>query len=234
MNNPYTNLKFYHERHVYKRGRFQGDAPFDKRSATHKRVLAPTSDKIEVLMHRTVILTAYATGEIRLNTDGWHESPTTREAMSLALHRAGLHAGMYSNRVGNLSQTALRISGQGTWRYYDGMRFDADGRLLSTAYPWQAKVADREARKAKREELKPLLEVLPILHAGIAEAGATGPARAINAYSPDKPELWPDIVRWYTYRLSVGWRPITDWRVVRQRILRAATERLVKIVDREA
>lgn len=237
MNNPYNNLRRYHECYVYQRGRFQGDAPLEKRRASHKRILAPWSDRIEVQMHNTVILTAYATGEMVLNTNGWHESPTTRETMGTALERAGLRGGLTSVRVGGFSQTALYINGRDRWRYYDGMRIDSEGRLLSPAHAWQAKVADRAARAAKREELKPLLDMIPILHAGVLASPENKGGLSLAAYSPDKPEFWPDIVRYYSFGPDGPnlWQrtPAQDWRDVRKRIVDAATRNLVKIVDRE-
>lgn len=232
---PYQNLKRRWERDKYRRGQFAGDAPLEKRAATHKRILTPSESRVQVLMHHTIIMTAYADGRFVLNTDGWHDSPTTRETVGSALHAAGLSGYLTSKRIGNYSQTAIGISGVGTWRFEDGMEFSHNGELLSPAPKWQKYVADREARKAKVAELKPLLDVLPILHSAQYLNGHT-PGRSvdISKFNPDEPELWPGIVRHY----SLVWDRDTcvfvvdpDWRKVRSRIVSAATRKLVTLVE---
>lgn len=235
----YDNLKRKNERNVYTRGMNKGDAPLDKRSARHKRILAPTDRWVRVQMHKTYILEARPDGTVTLDSGGWDSSPTTREAMAQALQAAGIPGWFFSERRGGYSQTALRVSKQGaTYRFYDGMVLDSEGKLLSVPKPWTRRVADREARAAKREELKPLLDVLPLLHAGIKDAGwanAPRPPYKIALYSPDMPEKWPNIVANYT--LTTTWRQgyvqdvADDWRVVRARILADATKDMTRLED---
>lgn len=232
---PYQKLKLVWERDQYKRGRFKGDAPLEKREATHKRILTPSESRVQVLMHRTIIMTAYADGRFVLNTDGWHTSPTTREAVGSALHAAGLSGYLTSKRIGNYSQTALSIYGQKPVRFEDGMEFSHNGELLSPAPKWQKHVADREARKAKVAELKPLLDVLPILHSAQYLNGPTpGRSVGIGKFNPDDPELWPGIVRNYSLvwdNDGLGFVVDPDWRKVRSRIVAAATRKLVTLVE---
>lgn len=232
---PYQNLKLRWERDQYKRGQFKGDAPLEKREATHKRILTPSESRVQVLMHRTIIMTAYADGRFVLNTDGWHDSPTTRETVGSALHAAGLRGYLTSERIGNYSQTAIVIGGVGKWRFEDGMEFSHNGELLSPAPKWQKYVADREARKAKVAELKPLLDMLPILHSAQYLNGHT-PGRLvdISQFNPDDPELWPGIVRNYSLvwdNDGRGYVVDPDWRKVRSRIVAAATRKLVTLVE---
>lgn len=230
---PYQNLKLVWERDQYKRGQFKGDAPLEKRAASHKRILAPSESRVQVLMHHTIIMTAYADGRFVLDTDGWHESPATRETVGSALHAAGLRGYLTSERIGNYSQTAIVIGGVGKWRFEDGMEFSHNGEPLSPAPKWQKYVADREARKAKVAELKPLLDVLPILHSAQYLNGHTpGRSVGISQFNPDDPELWPGIVRNY----SLVWESKKfvvdpDWRKVRSRIVAAATRKLVTLVE---
>ena len=230
---PYQKLKLRWERDQYKRGRFKGDAPLEKRAASHKRILAPSETRIQVLMHRTIIMTAYADGRFVLNTDGWHTSSTTRETVGSALHAAGLHGGLHSKRIGNYSQTAISINGAGKWRFEDGMEFSHNGELLSPAPKWQKYVADREARKAKVAELKPLLDMLPILHSVQYLNGHTpGLSVSINKFNPDDPELWPGIVRNYSLVWAGrGYVVDPDWRKVRSSIVAAATRKLNVLVE---
>lgn len=232
---PYQNLKLRWERDQYKRGQFKGDAPLEKRAASHKRILTPSESRIQVLMHHTIIMTAYADGRFVLNTDGWHDSPTTRETVGSALHAAGLSGYLTSKRIGNYSQTAVTISGVGTWRFEDGMEFSHNGVLLSPAPKWQKYVADREARKDKVAELKPLLDVLPILHSAQYLNGHTpGVSVGVSKFNPDDPELWPCIVRNYSLVWDNDGRGFVvdpDWRKVRSRIVAAATRKLVTLVE---
>lgn len=235
---PYQKLKLrwerdQYKRDQYKRGQFKGDAPLEKRSASHKRILTPSETRIQVLMHRTIIMTAYADGRFVLNTDGWHDSPTTRETVGSALCAAGLRGDLTSERIGNYSQTAIVISGAGKWRFEDGMEFSHTGELLSPAPKWQKYVADREARKAKVAELKPLLDMLPILHSVQYLNGHTpGLSVDISRFNPDDPELWPGIVLNYSLVWAErGYVVDPDWRKVRSRIVAAATRKLVTLVE---
>lgn len=238
---PYALLKQHWERHQYKRGQFVGDAPLDKRSATHRRVLTPSDHRMQVLMHHTIIVTASADGTVTLDSGGWHDSPTTREAFATALHIAGIGAHLYSRRIGNYSQTAITVRGKGTWRFYDGMQFDATGMLISAPKPWTKRVADREARAEKRQELQPLFDVGPLLLAGlVANTDAPCVAQNIAHYDPNEPENWTAIVAYYAR--SVRWdhnRRVhvfhvePDWRKVRAAIVKAATSGMTQLVDVE-
>ncbi len=238
---PYTLLKQHWERHQYKRGQFVGDAPLDKRSATHRRVLTPSDHRMQVLMHHTIIVTASADGTVTLDSGGWHDSPTTREAFGTALRIAGIGAHLYSKRIGNYSQTAITVRGKGTWRFYDGMQFDATGMLISAPKPWAKRVADREARAEKRQELQPLFDVGPLLLAGlVANPDAPHPWMSVKHYDPNKPENWTAIVAYYA--VSWEWDPRytarvrvvePDWRKVRAAIVKDATESMTQLVDVE-
>lgn len=240
---PYTLLKQHWERNQYKRGQFVGDAPLDNRSATHRRVLTPSDHRMQVLMHHTIIVTASVDGTITLDSGGWHDSPTTREAFATALRIAGIHAFMHSKRVGNYSQTAISVAGTGTWRFYDGMQLDATGMLISAPKPWTKRVADREARAEKRQELQPLFDVGPLLLAGlVANPDAPHPIMSVQHYDPNKPENWTAIVAYYAVWLDnpdpggvrVRVRVVEpDWRKVRAAIVNAVTSDMTQLVDVE-
>jgi hypothetical protein len=233
-NNPYSNLRLYWERHQYKRGQFKGDAPFAERYASHKRILTPSEHRINVQMHNTIIMTAFPDGTFQLDTGGWHEAPTTREAIGEVLSIAGLRGYMCSHRIGNYSQTALWINGYPKVRFEDGMRFAPDGALLSERPKWKRYVADREARAEKRAELKPLLDVLPILHAGLFNDASGAGCVDVRSYDPDNPENWQKIVREYTLvydKQPHGWVLDTDWRAVRARLVAAATRGMNVLIE---
>jgi hypothetical protein len=110
MTNAYGNLSLHHSRHEYKRGQYKGDAPADgsNRGKSHFRVIKPNAaypaDPYKVRFHATNILLAYADGRVTFNTNGFHDRPTTREAVMIALGLAGFRGYMHSKRIGTLSQ----------------------------------------------------------------------------------------------------------------------------------
>jgi len=200
-----TNLQLHLERHEYKRGRYKGDAPADasRRARTHFRV---TPD-YTITFHTTNILTARPDGTIRLHTNGWHDSPTTREALRDAIYVATKRGiSVHSQRYNGLSQTAI-----GQHRYYDGMVFDSDLNLVSTPAPFSAYATDREATKALRDAAAPLRAMLPILVAAEEATNATASQRrsawwGIRSgrtdtdkamYIFDNPEHWPAFVSYF-------------------------------------
>ena len=172
-NNPHTTLALHIQRHKYTKGAHTGEAPADtsRRAKTHFRVLHyPYNDTYAVRFHNTDILTAYTDGRIRLHTNGWHDSPTTREAMRDAIFIATKQrAYLHSVRHNGLSQTALRINtttGTRSYRYYDGMEF-LNGQLITTEAPFERYVADKDARAVVRAEAQPLRDVMPLLLASL-------------------------------------------------------------------
>lgn len=200
-----TNLQLHLDRHEYKRGRYKGDAPADasRRARTHFRV---TPDHT-VVFYTTAILTAFPDGTIRLHTNGWDNSPTTREALTDAIYVATKTRGFYlrSQRYNGLSQTAI-----GPHRYYDGMVFDSDMQLVSSPAPFSAYATDREATKALRDAAAPLRAMLPILVAAEEANPTSGPAallwyniragrtdtdKAMHIF--DNPEHWPAFVSYF-------------------------------------
>ena len=169
--NPHTTLALHIQRHKYTKGAHAGEAPADtsRRAKTHFRVLHyPYNDTYAVRFHATDILTAYTDGRIRLHTNGWHDSPTTRDAMRDAIFIATKQrAYLHSVRHNGLTQTALRIDTR-TLRYYDGMEFKG-GQLITTEAPFERYVADKEARAVVRAEAQPLRDVMPLLLASLPE-----------------------------------------------------------------
>jgi hypothetical protein len=173
--NPHTTLALHIQRHKYTKGAHTGEAPADtsRRAKTHFRVIHhPYNDTYAVRFHATDILTAYPDGRIRLHTNGWHDSPTTRDAMRDAIYIATKQrAYLHSARHNGLTQTALRI-GARTLRYYDGMEF-LNGQLITTEAPFERYVADKEARAVVRAEAQPLRDVMPLLLASLPEGNHT-------------------------------------------------------------
>jgi len=79
----YLLLKARLDKNVYMRGQYKGDAPLERRRATHQRIIK--GENMVVRMHATDILTAYRNGEIRIDLNGWEGSSTTKTAINYAL-----------------------------------------------------------------------------------------------------------------------------------------------------
>jgi len=174
--NCHTKLKLHLERHVYKRGRNKGEAPADpaRRAKTHFRVVQGNGGQMIVRFHNADLLSAYEDGHIVLNTNGWDSHPTTRSAMNDALCFFGM-GGVSSVRKGGYSQTGIRISNR-TYRYYDGMAFDVEGKLMGQAKQFTAKRTDREETAEFRHDIKEsgFVDMFPILYHA-ASTPTTGP-----------------------------------------------------------
>ena len=156
-----TTLSLHLSRHAYEKGAYQGDAPADpsRRHKTHFRVL---QDARSVLFYSTVILDVCPdTGIITLNSGGWIDSPTTREAIHYALTRYTDHpfSRAHLRRWGG-KPTQYTIFGT---KFHDGMRIAPDGHCLNPM-PFVKQVADRERRKAYRTLMQEFLHVLPVLY----------------------------------------------------------------------
>ena len=170
MTNAYGNLSLHHSRHEYKRGAYKGDAPADytRRAKSHFRVIKPDAayptDPYKVRFWSTNIMIAYPDGSVKFNTNGFHDRPTTREAVMIALGLAGFRGYMHSKRVGTLSQTALTLNGK-TYAYYDGITFDANGTLLTPHEPFKRERVDRDRTKEFQALAKPFRDTLPLLWA---------------------------------------------------------------------
>lgn len=197
--NAHTKLTMHLSRWMYKRGRNKGEAPADSslRAKTHFRVVKGNGGQMIVRFHNADILTAYEDGRIRLDTNGWHSSPTTRKAMSGALGFVTPIAYLCSYRWGGYSQTAIRMAGK-TYRYYDGMEFSADGTLLTEAKPFTAKRTDREETAEFRKEIKEsgFVGVFPVLYEAATPEDIHGYVRRTKEAmcSEDFANQWPVVV----------------------------------------
>ena len=210
--NPYEALKAYHAEHIYKRGTFVGDAPCGDRRMNYFRILAPVQGQpIVVRCHRTDIVTINPEGSvITLWANGWGNSPTTRDAFYGALHCAGL-VGWYltSIKPHGVNQTAIKAGGH-VHVFYDGMQFNQNGELLTSAAPVQAKRLDKEKSKALQDGVKAsgFKDMFPIMFA-IMFASAQVPDTTPNLpfdlpaediiTDPDQAHLWQTLIQAYAF-----------------------------------
>ena len=155
--NLYTKLFFQHERHVYKRGAYTGDAPADsrRRAKTHFRIVK-RDGSMGVIFHSTQIIIAYADGRVMLNARGWQNTQTTRAAF---YHFGIPITSKWNNGYRN---TMVQVNGQ-SYVYYDNMMFDSSGALMTPPALEYKYEADKEARAVFKEDAKPFLDVMPVL-----------------------------------------------------------------------
>ena len=243
MTTAYGNLSLYHSRHVYKRGAYKGDAPADStnRGKSHFRVIKPDpaypTDPYKVRFWSTNIIVAYPDGRIKINCNGYDNAPTTRRALNEGLARCGIRGGLCSKRVGTMSQTELFIWGK-SYRYYEGMEFDAEGTLLTPIKNWQAGVMDTDKTKAFRAQTKEFWGMFPVLFATRSRdyefrhrifnlPGYTGSIATPSASILDNPENWPVVVSYYTPDFSDG-----DAKQARAHLMQLFTRNMTKLVDR--
>lgn len=210
---PHDNLLRHLERHQYTKGIFKGEAPADKtrRHRVHFRVLRSGPNMV-VQFHFTNILTAHPDGTITLNTDSWQTSPTTRAAMAVALHLAlGRPCWLRTKNLNGYKNTVLSIYGVASYVYYDGMRLDSTGKLLTNPAPLIKKVKDKTLTKAFCEAAQPFRDVLPVLHSAcdISNKWFYGAGFGSVADLIDLPEEWPDIVlAFYRPTAKATWQAI--------------------------
>lgn len=164
----YTNMKLHLDRHVYKRGMFEGDAPVESRAKNHFRVVQAPSyrDEMYVRFHNTNIITAYPDGSVMLNCNGWANSVTTKVAMREAAWRfCRFIISIGSKTVMSQKQDVVTIRGK-TYVYYDGMKFDVDGKLLSEAKPFKMRRIDKEQTKQHAIDIKEsgFKDMFPVLY----------------------------------------------------------------------
>ena len=236
----YTKLKLHLERHMYKRGRNKGEAPADslRRSKTHFRVIQGNGGQMIVRFHNADILSAYEDGRIVLNTNGWHASPTTRAAMNDALTSFLGMGYLFAARKGGYSQTGIRIDLK-TYRYYDGMAFDAEGKPLTTLKVFSAKRTDREETAEFRADIKEsgFVGMFPVLYAA-AEVPARMwlPTTARKIMTSDfHANQWPELValaKYPTYASRYRNTPShPDHKAALRSLIASVTRTMTKLVD---
>ena len=205
----YAKLKLHLERHQYKRGQFKGDAPMDstRRERSHIRVFDHGMRR-GVIMHNTRILTAYEDRFV-LDTGGWHDSPTTKEAINQVLHKFTPLSGsyMHSKVVGGISQTVLLLRNGDQILYYDGMEFDAEGKLTTPLKTFKVKRINREESKEFMQEVKDsgFKAMFPLLYVSAGEPDGSGvAARSISRWKEIitrdyEAHTWGDLVQSIKY-----------------------------------
>lgn len=200
--NAYQLLKLRLDRHVYKRGQYKGDAPLEKRTKNHVRIVE--GENMYVQMYSTQIMTAFRNGDVEITLGGWEGSSTTKQWLNYALGVAGFRGFWLGNKsVMSLNQLTIKTP-SGTYLYYDGIRFNAEGQIVSTPKPFEAKRIDKSESKGFTDSLKVsgFKGMYPLLYATCTppENGQSMP-RMWKDYMQDADyaHVWPEIIEYFKY-----------------------------------
>ena len=207
--NTFNKLSMHMNRHVYTKGAHKGDAPVD--SSRRKRVnhrVSKQSDCMVVIMHSTKILRAYEDGSFMLDTCGWYDSPTTKQGVWVALKFTPLSGhGIYSKKVFGESQHCITLLDGSVVKYYDGMKFDANGVLTTPLVPFERYQINKQESKQFAADIKEsgFKDMFPLLYVlcKAPESGRTvrpnsNYIREIVATDYRAP-AWPEIIEFFKF-----------------------------------
>lgn len=224
---PYTKLKFHLERHAYKKGRFKGDAPADqdRRGKNHFRV-AKQGDTMCVRLYNTNLIEVTPDDNVRISMGGWWTSTTKQNINEAMWHFLGW-GGVHSRKVFSYNQTCIRVHGK-DYKFYDGMEFDAAGKLLSPPSFFERKRTDREQTAEFRADVEAsgFKEVWPVLFA-TAESTRGQPWYGVTLSKlisrEEHANQWADLAAWMKYQHD-------DHKAAYQALLRQCTRDMTEIV----
>ena len=235
---PYAKLSDILTTDRYIKGAHKGDAPMDKRSKTHFRVIREHNQDLAVRFWNTNIITVSAeTGDLTLDCEGWGDRPTTKEAMNMALHeimprRVYLGASRFKGK-----NTLMLTTPEGSYVYYDGMVLSPEGDLISEPQPFKARVIDREetAQFAKDIEASGFKDMFRILW---GSADVEGPAYVRRSAremitDPTYADEWQHLIAYYAQGMSRGRYAKRDADATWQSIMREAKKSMYTTITTE-
>jgi len=206
---PYEILKARLDKHMYKRGQYKGDAPMDKRAKTNFRIVE--GENMHVRMYNTNILTAFRNGEFEINLNGYQSSSTTRANINHALGVCRQNIGIGNRNIMGISQCTVYANGA-RYMYYDGIRFNQEGKLVSEPKPFEARRIDKEESKGFMDNLKAsgFKDVFPVLYATCQEPDVIPSTVHWDDYlqDADYAHRWPEIIMAFKYKR--GWRIVNN------------------------
>lgn len=200
--NAYQLLKERLTKQMYKRGQYKGDAPLEKRKKSHVRIVE--GENMYVRMYSTDILTAFRNGDIEISMGGWAGSSTTKQWLNYALSVAGFRGfWLGSKSVMSLNQLTITTPG-GLYLYYDGIRFNQAGELVTEPQRFEARRIDKSESTGFTDNLKVsgFKDVYPLLYAtSTPPEGGQSIARMWKDYMQDSnsADTWPEIIEYFKY-----------------------------------
>ena len=225
---------------MYKRGKNKGEAPADssRRGKSFFRVKAD-GDTMVVRMHNTNILTAYEDGSIKVSCGGWWTNTTRRnlnDAMwSFVPNR--LYVG--NRKVFGMSQPTITRSGGPTMYFYDDIKFDVAGELISTPVCFERKRKDRTETAEFRADIAEsgFKDVFPFLYPTVETSDHRGWFRtAIVTIMSDSVHAneWREVIaliKYPNYRSRALNKPAyADWREAWKAMYATATKHMTEVI----
>jgi len=177
---PFELLNARLNSHAYKRGKFKGDAPLEKRTKRHIRIRKVDDNTMAVRMYETDILTVRKDGTFTIRLDRYWSNSTTKSWLNYAFNITRLGMSIGSKSVMSLSQLVVSTP-HGHYVYYDGMDFNADRQLTSPPMKFLAK----RINKAEVAEFKK----------GIQESGFKDMFPMLYGMAEHEPEHFTDYIR---------------------------------------
>ena len=217
--NTFTKLSMHMNRHVYTKGAHLGDAPVDgsRRGRSQHRVVK-RYDHMAVIMHGTSILRAYEDGSFMLDTAGWYASPTTKQAVWAALKFTPLTGhGIYSKKVFGKSQLCISLKDGRVVKYYDGMKFDADGVLITPLEVFERYGINKQETKEFADGIKSsgFKAMYPLLYAS-CKAPDSGWTQAldlrtlVDIMTTDyRSPAWSEIIEYFKFEMAYDYKTQT-------------------------
>ena len=199
---PYEILFARLTRDVYKRGAYKGDAPMEKRAKTHFRIVK--GENMVTTMYSTNILTAYRNGEFEVNLGGWSESSTTKSNINHTLGVINQRMSIGTKVIMGVRQTVIR-AGTSLYLYYDGIRFNQAGELVTKPQGFEAKRIDKDASKLLMDAVKEsgFKAMFPVLYATAQAEDYDNPFTSTRwqdyIQDADYAHHWPEIVLWWKF-----------------------------------
>lgn len=120
------------------------------------------SDHINLVLHSTDILRMFPNGEFELRCDGWY-TPTTNHYMgeaTAAWCRRSLTVHEYRRNLWSPKVHILQTHGEVLSQFYDGIRFDKEGNLISERRVWKDRVLNRKRANAAVRPYKKQFDML--------------------------------------------------------------------------
>lgn len=198
---PYEILFARHAKNIYKRGQYKGDAPMDKRTKTHFRIVK--GENMVVNMYSTNILTAYRNGEFEIDLGGWSSSSTTKANINFVLGVINQRMYIGTKVIMGVRQTVVRAKDI-LYLYHDGIRFNQAGELVTKPQGFEARRINKDDSKAFMDSVKAsgFKALFPVLYATAQAEDYDNlfTSRWTDYISDvDYAEQWPEIVRWFKF-----------------------------------
>jgi hypothetical protein len=180
----------------------------ESRGKRNFRIIAGT-DCMHVRMYGTNILTAYPNGEYIISLNGYGSSSTTRMNINYSLAVVRQQVSISNRNVMGISQATMYADG-GRFLYYDGIRFNQEGKLISTPKGFEARRIDREESTALMDNLKTsgFKDVFPVLYATCqATTGGISIDRHWEDYlqDPECAHRWPETIEYFKFKDKYDW-----------------------------